>query len=93
MNLKDLILLRPYDWDSKYLIEKLNLESIIIEENKIENYIIYRLFKIKQNINFDTFFLIGEKNGICYNLSISKTSKLTEKEKVDFLKKLFYMKS
>jgi hypothetical protein len=39
--------------------------------------------------NFDTYFLVGEKNGNVNNLSIMTTEKWTEDKKVEFLKGLY----
>ncbi|MDT3356503.1 MAG: hypothetical protein LIR35_02800 [Bacteroidota bacterium] len=72
-----------YEWDSKYFVSN-GLESKILEADKENKYILYRVFGNK----FDTYFLICEKNGFVSNFSIHATDKWTEQQKVDFLKSL-----
>jgi hypothetical protein len=73
-----------YKWDSDYFISN-GLESKLLESDKSKNCILYRVF----GKGFDTYFLIGEKNGMANNYSIQATDKWTENEKIQFLKSLF----
>lgn len=72
-----------YKWDSEYFVSN-GLESKILETDKGNKHILYRVFGNK----FDTYFLICEKNGFVSNFSINATDKWTEQQKVDFLKSL-----
>lgn len=72
-----------YDWDSKYF-EDQGLNRQLLEENRDNNYIIYRIYGPKVN----TYFLIAEKNGNIGNFSVNSTEKWTETEKLAFLKAL-----
>ena len=74
-----------YEWDSKYLVSTFGLDRKVLEKNKANNYIIYRIF----GKDLDTYFLVGEKNGNVSNFSVSSADKWTEQQKVDFLKSLF----
>ena len=78
-----------YDWDSKYFIDSYGLEGGILESDSISNYIIYKIFGVANESSFDTYFLIGEKNGNVNNFSVTKTDKWTEDFKIDFLKGLY----
>ena len=73
-----------YEWDSKYF-EDQGLNRLLIEEDRDNNYIIYRIFGPKAN----TYFLITEKNGNIGSFSVNSTDKWTETEKLEFLKNLF----
>lgn len=81
-----------YEWDSKYFINILGLERESIQNDSVNNYIIYRIFGQKDKGKFDTYFLIGEKNGNISNFSISDNNKWTIDEKIEFLKNLFITK-
>ena len=50
---------------------------------------IYRIYGEIEKGKFDTYFLVGERNGFVSNYSIMDTDKWTEKYKIDFLKRLF----
>jgi len=80
-----------YEWDSKYFVDH-GLNRIIIEQDSINNFIVYRIYGITNQRKFDTYFLIGEKNKNARNFSITYTDKWTEQKKVDFLKSLFLVK-
>lgn len=73
-----------YKWDSDYFVSN-GLQCKILESDSTKHYIIYRAF----GKGFDTYFLIGEKNGYLNNFSINITDKWTAQQKVDFLKSLF----
>ena len=74
-----------YEWDSKYF-ESNGMTCQMIEKDTEKPYVIYRVF----GEDADTYFLIGEKNGIVNNFSVNITSRWTESEKIDFLKSLFH---
>lgn len=78
-----------YEWDSKYFVETHGLEREVIEENNTNNYMIYRIYENTDKEGFDTYFLIGERNGNASKFSISITEKLTPLEKVQFLKTIY----
>ena len=73
-----------YKWDSEYFISN-GLESRFIESDNTKNCLLYRVF----GKGFDTYFLLGEKNGMANKYSIQATDKWTESEKIQFLKSLF----
>lgn len=81
-----------YEWDSKYFVNSHRLKRQQIESDSINNFMIYRIYGQIEKDDFDTYFLIGEKNGNTSNFSISDTDKWTENEKIDFLKNLFLTK-
>jgi hypothetical protein len=78
-----------YEWDSKFFADTYGLERRILENDSINKYILYQIYGTAKGTKFDTYFLIGNKEGNVNNLSITSTNKWTEKEKVDFLKKLY----
>jgi len=80
-----------YEWDSKYFVDH-GLNRILIEQDSINNFIVYRIYGNTSQRKFDTYFLIGEKNKNASNFSITYTDKWTEQKKVDFLKTLFLVK-
>jgi hypothetical protein len=83
-----------YEWDSKYFIDVYGLKRQPIETDSINNYLIYRLYgqTKKEKEEFDSYFLIGEKNGNISNLLVCYSDKWTEAEKIQFLKNLFLVK-
>jgi hypothetical protein len=81
-----------YEWDSKYFVDSHGLKRQPLENDSTNNFMIYRIYGQIEKGEFDTYFLIGEKNGNTSNFSISDTDKWTENEKVDFLKNLFLTK-
>jgi hypothetical protein len=81
-----------YEWDSKYLAKN-GLNRSIIEQDSINNFIIWRLHGMTDSANVDTYFLIGNKNTSVYNLSVFHTDKWSTIEKVKFLKTLFVNKN
>lgn len=78
-----------YEWDSKYFVDSHGLKREIIERDSTKHFMVYRIFGQIEKGDFDTYFLIGEKNGNISNFSISGTDKWTESEKTFFLKNLF----
>ena len=81
-----------YEWDSKYFVDSHGLKSQPIESDSTNHFMVYRIFgKIEKGV-FDTYFLIGERNGNICNFSISDTDKWTESNKINFLKSLFLTK-
>ncbi len=78
-----------YEWDSKYFVDSYNLKRQVLINDSVNCFMIYRIFGKIEKGNFNTYFLIGEKNGNSSNFSISSTEKWTENEKIDFLKNLF----
>jgi len=78
-----------YDWDSKYFVDSHGLKRQPIESDSINNFMIYRIYGQIEKGEFDTYFLIGERNGNISNFSISDTEKWNESEKTKFLKNLF----
>ena len=81
-----------YEWDSKYFVDSHNLNRECIENDSINNYILYRIFGDIEKGRFDTHFLIGEKNGNTSNFSISNNDNWTANKKIEFLRKLFLTK-
>lgn len=78
-----------YEWDSNYFVDSHGLKRQIIESDSTNHFMIYRIYGQKEKAEFNTYFLIGEKNGNVSNFSISKTEKWSEIEKILFLKNLF----
>jgi hypothetical protein len=78
-----------YEWDSKYFVDSHGLKREIIESDSSNHFMVYRIFGQIEKGEFDTYFLIGEKNGNISNFSISDTDKWTESEKTIFLKNIF----
>ena len=73
-----------YEWDSEYF-SSLGLEVKIIESDQSKAYIFWRVY----GQDFDTYFLIGERNGRVSNYSVNATDKWTVDEKVQFLKSIY----
>ena len=78
-----------YEWDSDYFVNTYGLKQDLIEENEINNYIIWRLYGDYNNSHWDTYFLFGENNGFVRNYSIMTTDKWTVEQKIEFLKGIY----
>lgn len=78
-----------YEWDSKYFVDSHGLKRQVIESDSTNHFMVYRIFGQIEKREFDTYFLIGEKNGNISNFSISDTDKWTESEKTNFLKNIY----
>jgi hypothetical protein len=78
-----------YDWDSQFFVDSYGLQRRVLETDSINNFILYQIHGLTNGANFDTYFLVGEKNGNVNNLSIMTTDKWTEDKKVEFLKGLY----
>jgi hypothetical protein len=78
-----------YEWDSKYLVDQHGLKRSLLENDSLNNYLIYRIFSPTGAGKIDTYFLIGERRGNTNNLSISYTDKWSESKKIEFLRDLF----
>jgi hypothetical protein len=78
-----------YEWDSNYFVDSHGFKRQIIESDSSNHFMIYRIYGQKEKTEFNTYFLIGEKNGNVSNFSISKTEKWSEIEKILFLKNIF----
>ena len=81
-----------YEWDSKYFVETHGLQRQEMETDSINRFMTYRIFGNIDKDEFDSYFLIGVKNGNITNISISDNEKWTEKEKLTFMKNLFISK-
>ena len=77
------------EWDSKYFKESNALDWKILETDNINNYLIYRIYGIKDESKFDSYFLMAEKNGSVSSFSVYTTNRWSESEKIMFLKNLF----
>lgn len=71
-----------YKWDSEYY-SKQGYKVEILEENKIENYIIWQITSEKA----DNVFLFGLQNNLIINYMVSSNWKI--KEKLDFLSDMY----
>lgn len=78
-----------YEWESEYFVSTYGLKQELIEENKVDNYIIWRVYGDYDNSSLDTYFLFGEKNGFANNYSVMITDKWTTESKVSFLKEMW----
>ncbi len=78
-----------YEWDSKYFVDQHGLKRSLLENDSLNNYLIYRIFSPTGAGKIDTYFLIGERGGNTKNLSISYTDKWSESKKIEFLRDLF----
>jgi hypothetical protein len=78
-----------YDWDSKFFVDSYGLQRRVLENDSINNFILYQIHGLTNGAKFDTYFLIGEKNGNVNSLSIMTTDKWTEDKKTEFLKKIY----
>lgn len=78
-----------YDWDSKFFVDYYGLQRRVLENDSINNFFLYQIHGLTNGEKFDTYFLIGEKNGNVQNLSVMTTDKWTEDKKVAFLKGIF----
>lgn len=81
-----------YEWDSNYFVDSYGLSRETLVSDSTNNFMIYRIYGNYDEGDFDTYFLIGEKNGNTSNFSISFTDKWTEDERIGFLKDLFLAK-
>jgi hypothetical protein len=61
-----------------------------MESDTIRNYLIYRLYGSANGGEFDTYFLVGEKNGNVSNFSATDTDKWTVEARIEFLKGLYF---
>ncbi|NLE05786.1 MAG: hypothetical protein GX638_13440 [Crenarchaeota archaeon] len=78
-----------YEWDSKYFVDSHGLKRETLESDSMNNCMIYRIFGQIEKGEFNTYFLVGEKNGNISIFSISDTDKWSVTEKTKFLKNLF----
>ncbi len=78
-----------YKWECDYFEETFGLACDIIEENEYSTYMIYRLYGTVDGGEFDSYFLVGNKNGNISNLSVMATDQWAVDEKIAFLKNLF----
>ena len=78
-----------YEWDSRFFVDSYGLKRRIIENDSINNYILYQIYGLANGATFDTYFLVGEKNSNVNSLSIMTTDKWTEYTKIEFLKGLY----
>ncbi len=77
-----------YEWESEYFVNSFGLNRKLIEQDRINKFILFRIYGEVDGGNFDTYFLFSEKNGNVANMSVSITDKWTENEKIAFLKGL-----
>ena len=78
-----------YEWDSQYFIDTFGLERKQLESDTINHFIVYKIYGERDEKEYDTYFLVGEKNRSVSVYSIASTNKWTENEKILFLKDLF----
>lgn len=78
-----------YEWDSKYFVDSYGLQRRVLENDSINNFILYQIHGSAKGAKFDSYFLIGEKKGNVSNFSISVTNTWNEDKKKSFLKELY----
>lgn len=76
-----------YKWEKDYF-ESNGMKCPLIESDKTNNYLIYRIYGNHDGSDLDTHVLISEKNGNVSNYSVNITTKWSESEKIQFLKNL-----
>lgn len=81
-----------YEWDSKYFVDSYGLQRIVLENDSINNFMLYQIHGLSNGAKIDIYFLIGEKNGNVQNFSVMTNDKWNEDKKIAFLKGL-YMKN
>jgi hypothetical protein len=77
-----------YEWERDYQIKDLKQNVRLIEQDSVNNYIMWQMYSDRNNFKVNTYYLIAEKNCHVNNYSISITNKLTEDEKIALLKKM-----
>ncbi len=78
-----------YEWDSSYMKKTFNAEVAILEEDAVNNYIVWQVDLKEEGIKH--YFLFGEKNGVVRNFSVTK-SNWTKSGVIVFLKELYLSK-
>ncbi len=78
-----------YEWDSNFFVKKLGLDRELIEEDKTNNFILWRLFGSTAESQFDIYFLFGEKGCIVHNYSVQNGKNWSVNQRVIFLKNLY----
>lgn len=87
-DLKDFAFVKAYyEWDSKYLAERLKVNREILVKDSLQQYIVWRLF----GPNVESYFLFANKNCAVHNYYVS-TPRWTKEEKVKFLQELYLKK-
>lgn len=87
-DLKDFAFVKAYyEWDSKYLAERLKVSREILVKDSLQQYIVWRLFGPK----VESYFLFATKNCAVHNYYVA-TAKWTKEEKVKFLQDLYLKK-
>ena len=76
-------------WESEYYSKKYKFNVEILETDENRHFIISRFYGEAENIEYDTYFLFGEKNENASNFSISVTDKWTKEQKIATLKAMF----
>lgn len=78
-----------YEWESVFFKETYGLQSEMIEQDSVHNYIVWRLYGEYGNSSWDTYFLFGIRDGIADNFSVMKTDKWKREQNIVFLKELY----
>ena len=78
-----------YEWDSLYFVNTHGLNREVIEENRSDNYIIWRVYGEKNGGEFNVYMLFGENNCRVSSYSVQTSTKWPKEKKVSFLKELY----
>lgn len=62
---------------------------MIIEEDSVNNYIVWTIYENINNDPIQHYFLFGESNDIAKNYSVQRTKHWSEAQVVSFLKNLY----
>ena len=81
-----------YEWDSKYLAEKIKGERSVIKRDTTNHFIIWQITADTEKRKIDTYYLFGSENGIVFTI-LGPTKKWTNEQKVIFLETVYKNKT
>lgn len=80
---------RFYTWEKEYFEQNPNLKVTIIEQDTINNYLIWNIKGKLKEEEIDTILFIAEKNCNVKTLSIFKTNLMTTEDRIKLIKETY----
>lgn len=77
-----------YEWDSQYLVERAGGERVIVKDDTVNHFIVWKLTAGSDRPRGAPIYLFGSQRGIIYNLSIV-TDRWDEDRKLRFLEDMY----
>ena len=82
-----------YEWDANYLTARINGSSKIIKQDTVNHFIVWQITADNDKYQIDNLNLFGCENGIVFTVLAPTAKKLTNEQKINFVRTIYENKT